>query len=367
MGTDDHQQKIAITISAGTIVKTLFVIAVCFLFLNLIDIILIVLTAIVIASATEPAIRIFTRVKFPRVLATFIVYAGLLAVIGAVIYFIVPTFLDDLANFMSLLPTKITSLSLKSTSSISKDFSGWQNAVNTLARSSSISDVAQSLTAGFGTASQAVFSTLATVFGGLSSFLLIFILAFYFAVQEGSIEEFLQLISPLKKEAYIVGLWRRTQHKIGKWIQGQFILALIVGVLVYVGLSILRVQNHFFLAIVSTIFEIIPVFGPFIGSVPGVLVGFIQGGMGFGFVVAGMYLIIQQIESNVIYPLVVRKVLNIRPLVVIIALLVGVRLGGFLGIMLSVPIAAALTEYLQDVGKSRIEARAKLFPESENV
>jgi predicted PurR-regulated permease PerM len=72
-----------------------------------------------------------------------------------------------------------------------------------------------------------------------------------------------------------------------------------------------------------------------------------------------MYLIVQQIESNIIYPLVVKKVLDLNPLVVIIALLVGLQLGGVLGVLLSVPIAAALTEYLKDISKNKAAAREK--------
>ena len=131
----------------------------------------------------------------------------------------------------------------------------------------------------------------------------------------------------------------------------------------YAGLRIFQVENALFLAIISTAFEIIPVFGPFIGSVPGVLVSFVHGGLPFGIIIAIMYLVIQKIESNVIYPLVVQRVLKVPPLVVIIALVVGVKLGGFLGVIIAVPIAAVLTEFMSDVGKRRTVARSKMAEE----
>ncbi len=359
---DESSKKVTFTVKSGTIIKILLILGLAAMALYLLDIILIVLTAIVIASAIEPAIKWLTRRKIPRILATILIYGVLIVALVTLFYLIVPTFLDDLASFMALLPKKISALNLK-TKGIGSDFFSWQSAVQGLSKSESVGQAVQNLTTTFSTASASILDTLTTVFGGVFSFFLIFILSFYFAVREGAIEEFLRLITPLHHEAYVVGLWRRTQHKIGRWIQGQFILALIIGILVYIGLRILNVQNAFFLAMVSTVFEIIPVFGPILGSIPGVLVGFIQGGFTFGIVVAAMYLIVQQIESNIIYPLVVRKVLDVPPLVVMIALIVGARLGGFLGIMLSVPLAAALTEYMYDVGKKRMVARAKLSGE----
>ena len=67
----------------------------------------------------------------------------------------------------------------------------------------------------------------------------------------------------------------------------------------------------------------------------------------------GLYLIIQQFENHLIYPLVVKKVVGVSPLLVILALLIGVKVAGFLGVILSVPIAAAIQEFVQDVQKDK--------------
>jgi predicted PurR-regulated permease PerM len=128
--------------------------------------------------------------------------------------------------------------------------------------------------------SGSVVGTLTTIFGGLLSTVLIIVLSFYFAVQETGIDDFLRVIAPVKYQEYLVSLWKRSQRKIGLWMQGQVILALIVGVLVYLGLTILGVKYALFLAIISALFEIIPVFGPVLGAVPGILVAFADGGVG---------------------------------------------------------------------------------------
>jgi predicted PurR-regulated permease PerM len=79
-----------------------------------------------------------------------------------------------------------------------------------------------------------------------------------------------------------------------------------------------------------------------------------------------MYIIVQQIESHVIYPLVMQKVLDIPPIVVILALVVGAKAGGFLGVLISVPVAVALTEIMNDIGRNRILAREKFSQQQES-
>ena len=207
----------------------------------------------------------------------------------------------------------------------------------------------QGAIAGF---SSNVFQTLSAVFGGVFSFILIIIISFYLAVQERGIENFLQIIVPDKHEKYVVDLWKRSQAKIGKWMQGQLLLGLLIGVLVYLGLTILGVKYAFTLAIFAAVAELIPIFGPIIAAVPAVLLGFLDGPT-LGFMVIGLYVIIQQFENHLIYPLVVRKVVGVPPLLVILALIIGGQLAGFLGILLSAPIAAVIIEFTNDIQREK--------------
>lgn len=200
--------------------------------------------------------------------------------------------------------------------------------------------------------------SISSIFGGLLSFVLIIVISFYLAVQEKGIEEFLRLITPIQHERYVISLWKRSQRKIGRWMQGQLLLGLIVGVLVYLGLTILGVKYALFLAVLAALFEIIPVFGPILAAIPAVIFGFLDS-LSLGFMVLGLYVIIQQFENHLIYPLVVRKVVGVSPIVVIISLIVGAKLAGFLGILLAVPVAAALIEFTDDIQKEKSALGAK--------
>jgi predicted PurR-regulated permease PerM len=197
--------------------------------------------------------------------------------------------------------------------------------------------------------SSGVFTSVSRIFGGVASFVMMIVLSFYLAVQEDGIGKFLKIITPSQYERYAVGLWRRSQHKIGLWMQGQLLLAIIVVVLVYLGLMLVGVPHALLLAVLAGCFEIIPLFGPILSAIPGIFVAYSTSGATVALVTAGLYLIIQQFENHLVYPLVVRKVVGVPPMVSIIALLVGGQLAGFLGVVIAVPLATVVTELFSDL------------------
>ena len=184
--------------------------------------------------------------------------------------------------------------------------------------------------------------------------MLIIVFSFYFAVVETGVDDFLRIIVPSNYRSYVLDLWRRSQKKIGLWMQGQILLAVIIGVLVYLGLTVLGIPHALLLAVLAALFELIPVFGPILASVPAILIGFVDGGLTLGLLVIAFYVIIQQFENHLIYPLVVTKVVGVPPLLVILALIIGAKLAGFLGILLSVPMAAAIQEFVTDIQNRRV-------------
>ncbi len=350
-----------ISISSGTIIKTIFIVLIIVALFYLRDIVLIFLTSVVLASAIEPGTKWFVRRGLPRLLSVITMYVLLLGVAASLFYFIVPEFLNDMSNFVSRLPNSISQLTVKT--GVGTDYASWQAAILGLSKSESLGQAIRNVTTSFSNSSLGLLGTLTTVFGGFVSFILILVISFYLSVRESGVEDFLRLVSPLKHEKYIISVWSRTQYKIGKWMQGQLMLAVLIGLLVYIGLSVLNVPNALFFALIAAVFELIPVFGAVVGSIPGIAVAYLQGGLAFGVIVAIMYLVIQQIESNIVYPLVVQKILNVHPLLVIMALVVGARLGGFLGVLLSVPIAVTITELMDDRSKNKLLARERMSHE----
>jgi predicted PurR-regulated permease PerM len=209
-----------------------------------------------------------------------------------------------------------------------------------------------------GASSTNLLALAATVFGGVMSFFLIVVLSFYFAVQDRGLDDFIRMVTPYRKQEYVLDLWKRAQHKMGRWLQGQLLLSFIVGAMAYVGLLILGVPYALLLAIFTALFELVPVFGSILAAIPAVAVALIDGGTTSALLVIALYVIVNQLQGNVIYPIVVQKVLGIPPLVVILAILAGAKLGSylgsaFLGILIAVPLAAAVQVYLGDIQRGK--------------
>lgn len=312
------------------------------------DIVLAVLTAVVIASSLDPFVRRMVRSKIPRTGAVLIVYALVMLVLLGCGLYIIPTLATELTSFFAVAPSYLGGLTLQSETVIAL-----QSAANDLAASAAAHDY----TAAFLTVLSLLGSTsfeVGTAFvSGISIFILILVLSFYLNTQEDGVGDFLRIVTPMKYESYVIGLWRRSQRNISRWMQGQVFLALLVGIFTYGGLSILGVRHALLLALITAFCEIIPVFGPIFGAIPGIFVGFLTGGISTALLVVALYVIIQQLESHIMYPIVVRKLVGVPPLVVIIALVIGLKLGGLLGGILSIPLATVFIEYINDRERGR--------------
>lgn len=351
---EEEHGRVEWYISTGTMVRVLLVIFLAGILWYLRDIFLVVVTAIVLASAIEPSIGFFTRKGVPRLAALVGVYVIGFGFLAGLVYFFVPALFADMSALVRALPD-IADAPFISSPMTENIAAGVNNALGEgIREGANILEVARGRVTEGGAINAA-----ALLFGGLLSFIFVVVLSFYLAAQERGIENFLRLITPLSSRGYVISLWKRSQEKIGQWFQGQLLLGVLVGVLTFLGLSILGVSSALLLAVLAMVFEIIPVFGPILAAVPAVAIAFTEGirvadpGMTAALIVVAFYFIVQQFESHLIYPLVVRKVVGIPPVLVILALLIGAKLAGFIGILLAVPLAAVLVEFLNDVARER--------------
>ena len=162
------------------------------------------------------------------------------------------------------------------------------------------------------------------------------------------------LLSPKKYEAYVMALWERSQTKVSGWFGSRVLVALFVGVAVFITLSLFNVKYAFVLALFAAVLDFIPVLGPiFAGAVI------------FSFVVLDswlkalfvliVFILIQQIEGNIISPVLTKKFVGLPPALVLLSLAVGAKLLGILGAVLAIPLAGILFEFLRDFLKKKKE------------
>lgn len=354
METPERNYNISIT--SGTIVKAFLIIALLYTLFLIKDVVLVIIAAVVVASSVEPMILWWRKFGLKRVPSAIISYIIIVLGLSFVLVFFIPKVLGEASSYLSQLPDNINVSDLWSpVNKIGIINDG--EIIKNISPQISIQNLTNEIKEIVSGTSEGVIKTAGLVFGGALSFILIIVLSFYLAVQEDGVGNFLRVISPTKIRSYVIDVWQRSQKKIGFWMQGQLLLGLLVGVLVYMGLLVLGIKHALLLATLAAIFEIIPVFGPILSAVPAILVAMVDGGASGALLVLILYILIHQFENHLLYPLVVKKIVGISPIVVILALVVGGKLAGILGLLLSVPIASVLMEFYSDFEKRRKIAR----------
>lgn len=344
----EHQ---TLDISTTAIFKIAFtILALTFLYLVR-NVLVILFFAIIIASAITPFANWLEQKRIPRLLGVLLLYLTFFGLIVFFLSLIVPVISSELSQLTQALPEFISNISgalekaqQTTTTRYFDFFSEIQNLLDSFSQFLQVS-------------SGSALNLIINVFGGLLSFFAIIVISFYLSVMKQGVAGFIRSVLPTKYEDYIIGLWKRAEHKVGRWLQGQLLLALSVGLIVFVGLSLLKIKYALLLGIVAMILEIVPIVGPVISAIPGVVLAFAQSPM-LGIWVIVFYVAVQQIESHILTPLVLGKTLGLNPVTVIIALLVGGTLGGIIGILLSVPVAVIVVEIFDDLAKQKESKKA---------
>lgn len=353
---DSSDKIISINISSWGLVKAGMVFLLFWFLWVIRDLILVVITSVVITAAVAPLANfISAKIKAPRVVSVLGIYLGVGLLFMGIFTIFLPPFISDIKTTFYQIPFYLDELSSEKIS----QFPGFDLLVASIQDVETTEDILNKFTSSFSGATFGFLTTASAVFGGALSFLLIIIISFYLSVQKDGVGDFLRIVTPLKHEAYVLDLWKRSQKKIGLWMQGQLLLAVIVGVLTFMLLSVVGVPNAAMLAFIAMILEIIPLFGPIIAAIPAVALALLSGGVTLGLVTVGIFVIIQQFESNLIQPLVVKKIVGIPALVAIFAIIIGAQIAGFLGMLISVPIAAIVMEFLSDIEKKKIAANLR--------
>lgn len=349
-------KQVTINITSGAIFKA-FIIGALFWFLWVIrDLVLVLITSVIIASSINPIAQFISKkTKAPRVVSVLGIYSGVILFFIALFAVFLPPFISDIKTTFYQIPFYIDELSSEKVSQLP----GFDIVVASIRNMEITEDVLSIVTGTFSGATVGFLTTASAVFGGALSFILIVVISFYLSVQRDGVGDFLRIVTPLKHEKYILNLWERSQRKIGLWMQGQLILAVIVGVLTFMLLSVVGVPNAVMLAFIAMALELIPLFGPIIAAVPAIALALLNGGVTLGLITLCIFIVIQQFESHLLQPLVVKKIVGIPALVAIFAIIIGAKIAGFLGIIIAVPIAAVVMEFLSDVEKKKLDSHIR--------
>ncbi|KKP69195.1 MAG: hypothetical protein UR66_C0001G0077 [Candidatus Moranbacteria bacterium GW2011_GWE1_35_17] len=290
------------------------------------DVLVLFFVAIIVMAAIDPLVSWFKlKIRIPRILGVLIIYLFLISILVAVISFLVPALSSQFRAFLVALPDY-----LGQADSFLKGVSFYGLNLN-------LSNISNNL----GDGSFNIFSTTVGFFSGLISFVVVFSMAFYMSIHQDGMENFLESVSPEKYKVTTVRLAKKIKNRIGRWMSGQLILMLTIFLLDYTILYFLGVPYALVIAIISGFLEIIPYIGPTIAASLATLIAVLVSPVKAIFVLF-FYVLVHQIESNIIVPQIMKKAVGLNPLAVILSMLIGLKIAGVAGAILAVPVATAV-------------------------
>jgi len=328
-------------ISWETIFKILF--AVIFLyFLYLIRNVLIwFIFAVIISVLFEPLIDFLTKRKIPRLISVVLIYFIIFGLIALSIYFTVSIFTSEIRQFTKVLPQYFEKISPPFKA---LGFQAFEN----------IEEFIGLLSKNLERMADTIFSAIAAIFGGILATLSIFSLSLFLSLEEKPIQKALSLIFPKKYEASLLDLWSRCKIRVSGWFLSRIFGCLFVGISSLVAFSLFNTKYPFSLGILAGTLNFVPIVGPIItGIIIFVIVcldNFFQ-----AILVLIVFILIQQIENNIILPALTKKFIGLSPVIVLLALTVGGILWGIWGAILAIPFFGILFEFFKEFLQKRKE------------
>lgn len=329
-------------ISWGTILKVTAVFSGAYILYLIRDILIWIIFALIISILFNPVINFLERRKIPRILATIFVYVAAFGILSYLFYLTIPVFISEIQQFTQLFPQYFERLSPPLKGLGIEAFENFETF--TLAIQDWLVKISSS-----------IFGALVAIFGGIFSTATIFALAIFFSMEEKGVKRTIELLAPRENEAYFLRLWERSRIKTAAWFGTRILSSIFVGILSYFTLRVLNINYAFTLSLFAGIMDIIPIFGPiFAGAVITILALMSSWVKAFFILVA--FILIQQIEGNILTPILTKKLVGLPSVLVLIALLVGGRLWGVLGAILAIPLTGIVYEFSRDYLKKRKES-----------
>ncbi len=287
------------------------------------DLIIILFVSIILMSAIAPLVSMFMRFKIPKALGILISYIIIVGVLVGVFASFLPPLIEQSNRLVNTLPPLI----IKQFNLTDVDHNLLQSQVTEVSKN--------------------ILSVTVNIFNTIVTVIFLLVITFYLLLDRENLEIRVAKLF-VGREDRIKRLTNRIEEKLGSWVRGQLTLSLIIGVLSYIGLSLLHIPYALPLALLAAVMEVVPVIGPIIAAIPAIALAItISPVMTAG--VAALYFVIQQLENHLIVPQVMKRAVGLNPLVVILAVAVGSRLLGIAGALLAVPIAVVLQIIVGDI------------------
>ena len=326
-------------ISWGTIFKIFVAVISFYILYQIRDILVWFVFALIISVLFNPAVNFLRKLKIPRSLAVLFVYTAFFGILTLIIYFTVPLFVSEIKQFSQILPQYFERISppLKGLKiEAFQDIETFFNALGEILNKIIIN----------------IANILFVIFGGIFATIFILTLAIYISLNEKGIERSILIFFPKKYEANILSIWERCQKKVSGWFLTRILACLFVGVVSFVVFLVFNTPYPFSLGLLAGVLNFIPIVGPLITGIFIFVIISLENISKAIFVIIA-FTLIQQVENNIFTPLISKRFVGLPPILVLMSLVIGGILWGFLGAVLAIPLAGILYEFLKEFLEKR--------------
>lgn len=317
------QNSIIKYITQNQFLATIIIIALAWFAIELKEILVIIFISFIIMATLSPSVNLLKKKRVPRILAVLIPYVLTMSVIILLIIPIIPFFISQLQTLFTSFPTYL------------------DQSAKLLNIKLDLSDINNLVTKDLeGIGKNALLFT-SKVFSGVFSLLAIFVISFYFMLGQDRVKKEVTSLFPKQNEDRILATISQIETKLGAWFRGQVILSFSIGFSTWIALTLLGIPFALPLALLAGILEIVPTIGPIISAIPAIIVA-LSISPTITITVIVFYVVIQMLENNFLVPKIMEKAVGLNPIIIILGVMVGTKLMGVLGALLSVPFITML-------------------------
>lgn len=285
------------------------------------EVLLLIFIAYIIVAALNPIVEFLRRRGFPKTVAVLLTFFATLLLFVLLIAPIVPFLVSQIQQLSESFPEYL------------------QRAASAIGVTLNPRELSQFLTPQ--QLGRNAFALAGGVFGGFFAIVTTIAISFYLLLSYDQAKEAVAGLFPKNHHEKTSQIIELVNNKLGAWLQGQFLLSLSIGLLTWITLTVLQMPFALPLAILAGLFEIVPTVGPIISAVPAIVVA-LTISPNMAFVIAIAYILIQMTENHLLVPRIMQRAVGLNPVIVIVGVIVGERLLGVPGALLSVPFISLL-------------------------
>lgn len=290
------------------------------------SIVVMLFISFILMTAVNPIVRLASRVKIPTIVVMLVVYVGIISLLTTVVASLVPAVVQQTSGLTQSLPTYLHNL---------------ERTFNTQFDPNVIGSYFSSIPSN-------ILKIAAGVFNNVLNILAVFFISYYLVLERPRLHHYLLRFFPkASAEERAESLVLAVEQTVGGWVRGELTLMIVIGLMTYVGLTLLGIPYALPIAVLSGLLEAVPNIGPTIAAIPAILMGLtVSPIVGVG--ALALSILIQQLENNLIVPKIMQSATGTAPLVTILTLLTGYTLGGVAGAILAMPIFLTVKTVIQE-------------------